>query len=1045
MIEVEKGGAFGRNTRRAAQVKKRPHPMAPRADELHMDQLRRIAACLVSGSTGAEPPTAAADGPATSTTSHRETLFRTISLLHSAIDATSPYSRDKAILQYGREVESNRELWRKMRHGIKKKLRRLQKESSRSDGNMEKLLDFCDDVTDAMDELLGDEPYWMCGPTTTWETQGIRIRARSLRQRIEKIFKPTESDDGDDDDDDSRTGVEKDDDYSASPRKVRFEMDSDPEPSDDDGDGDEPGSKSPPVPSSAPKDTTGSSTPLAGVIRNENTADDDDASKPDRYAAMIRGSAKLDPTIMNISLAALVSELCTARSRANSERGGKTTKSEQDAGYQPLSAVRNQSSAEDQALELKQAVLNYSDLILKSFPLFNQFKDIPHPNLAAVAMLRHSFMANDQSPSIFSGVDSKGDAGNDILSGGCDDDDDDDDEDTDESDRSVGEVNANQEEGLDMSLIADDIATTGRKFIADTRLKVFPELHITTAIATIAAILPPSAAEILSRPCCLDELNHRTPFDLMRSALEDMESRGQISHGDGVALSSLAQHDVINVSKLVSELVAAADAASDCAEKDEGNPLYISWQLALLAGATCVSSGIIIGRGAQRAASDYYDDRGAAVRRTRTDNHGEVRLLAANSFRRLLEQCNSARYQAIQRHVAVSSFLEWKEATCLLMSRGVNDTEYFRRIRRLHAHHTIEWVKVERSDTALVRVQELNARKEVNADVPLMLLADRLEQEPDDDQRWMHLASALGSLGDLALTQEERSSLCSQEGCKECPKLQKHVSVDHGELSRRKQEQGWWGDGRAEWWEQLFFSTSSVDIKDSTILSVCSSLDELVEARGENEGMRHIYNDTIVGIGPQQSIHLDPVWLASSENENDFYFSSDDEDDDDDDNDDEEDVVSTKGKKGASPMKFKTYDEFLPKHISDVCRHGISSYLAEMSQPFEEHFLVSTSTDTRQYATNCCKVLVACHLFGLNHPFVANNVVHLAVACPQVRIGGHVTTDRRSCQFLFLLWLAKLGLNVQQIIQDAVVDAECRSGQDGRKATKPYGFAPLDL
>ena len=1060
-IRRDNGGGTG-SSKRATQVKVRPVPTAPRADELHMDQLRRIAACVVSGSTGTEPSaaadviegggdsaTAATAGSAAKEaipTTHREIVFQLISLLHSNVDTNdhpnrASYSRDKAVLQYAREVESNRELWSKLRYGIRTRMRRLQKKNSRdnnSEGSTKELQAFSDNVVDAMDELLGDEPCWMCGPNATWESEGIRKRAEVMRKRIEKIFPPPEGGQDDIEDDDGNRADDEREESSASPRKVRFDMNggsgSDYEPSDDDSNDESnvgTGLKPPPDPSPPPPDAIA---PLAGAIRNDITTGDDEKGEGDKYAAMIRGSARLDPTIMIITITALVSELCTARARAQREKHKKAGKSKEDTGYQLPSAMTKKSSAEDQALEMKQAVLDYFDLVLQSFPLYNQHKDIPHPNLASAALLRQSFVANDLSPSSFVAIDDKepGADSND-LSGGSKNASHDDDYD---SDRSASGANMDKNEDVNMSLVAEDIANTGRKFIADPRLKAFPELHITTAIASIAAVLPSNAAEILSRPCCLDDLTRRTPFDLMRYALEDMESRGQITHGNDGAFSALVQQDVISASKLVSELTSAADAAGDCADKGKEDPLYMSWQMALLAGATCVSSGIIIGKGAQGAASDYYDNQGASVRRTRTENHAEIRLLAANGLRLLLEQCTNTRHQATQHHVAISSFLEWKEATCLLMNRGSNDKENFRRIRELHAHHTIEWAKVERSTAAILRVEELRSTKEVNADVSLMLLADRLEQDPGDDERWMSLASALGPLGDLVSTRQEKAKSCSIEGCEQCPMLQKNMFVDHGDLHRRRLDHGWWGDGRADWWESLFFYSSSLNANVKMLsMSICTALDEQMRAPADRDSTRHVSSGRTVGIGPRHRSNLEPAWLASSENENDFYFSSDDDD-----------AVPTKRKGGMStPQRpVKTYDEFLPKHISDVCSEGIDSYLACMSQPFEEIFLSSRTTDTRHYATTCCKVLVACHLFGVRHDFVTNSIARLASACAQVTTGGHVAPDRGSCQFLSLLWLAKQGLNVQQILQNTVADEGWR-GEEVRRRCEPapYAFTPI--
>ena len=133
--------------------------------------------------------------------------------------------------------------------------------------------------------------------------------------------------------------------------------------------------------------------PHRGVIRTSirgisaadgNKSDDEDVCQPDPYAHMPRGNAHIDPTVVSITISALVSELCAARSVANKERGARTVKDEETtAGYQGmsfLSTSQHSAAVEEQPDDLRQGLMNYFDLVIKSFPIYHQKKDLPNPN-----------------------------------------------------------------------------------------------------------------------------------------------------------------------------------------------------------------------------------------------------------------------------------------------------------------------------------------------------------------------------------------------------------------------------------------------------------------------------------------------------------------------------------------------------------------------------------------------------------------------------------------------------------------------------------------
>ena len=70
----------------------------------------------------------------------------------------------------------------------------------------------------------------------------------------------------------------------------------------------------------------------------------------------------------------------------------------------------------------------------------------------------------------------------------------------------------------------------------------------------------------------------------------------------------------------------------------------------------------------------------------------------------------------------------------------------------------------------------------------------------------------------------------------------------------------------------------------------------------------------------------------------------------------------------------------------------------------------------------CCKILIASHLLGPSHRFVSDGVSSLASTIMGSG-SGRETPDKKSIEYLGLLWLSNQGLNVQKILRDAEINS----------------------
>jgi len=194
--------------------------------------------------------------------------------------------------------------------------------------------------------------------------------------------------------------------------------------------------------------------------------------------------------------------------------------------------------------------------------------------------------------------------------------------------------------------------------LSDKHLTRFVPIHLTTGIAMIADTLPPSASELLSRSCCPDSSDNRTPFDLIRNVLALMENDGSLR-----------------------ELMAAMDKAATifrkCTEEEPEDVDHWSWYVAALLGALCIVYDLSANasRSYNNDDDEYQQLITATLHKLRHD--ASVGLTDFLKFTKL--------HGCPMFHFSVTTMLEWNKAIVLL--HRPQPTGFGLEVKKLHAYH----------------------------------------------------------------------------------------------------------------------------------------------------------------------------------------------------------------------------------------------------------------------------------------------------------------------------------------------------------------------
>jgi hypothetical protein len=214
------------------------------------------------------------------------------------------------------------------------------------------------------------------------------------------------------------------------------------------------------------------------------------------------------------------------------------------------------------------------------------------------------------------------------------------------------------------------------------------------------------------------------------------------------------------------------------------------------------SSSLVKKEPNDRYGADVDDDTLYHVRR-RLPKFDELRRETAQAFQLLvhLARCQ----QGNRAHLAVASFLEWRQVVALMVGSGGDGTNgistTYDSILALHTHHAHQWAVQEASSLTLHSVP---ASKNSTLDDRLDALARAVEIDPCSLEHWRALVAQLGA---VACTSDAVS--CTNADCKECSRVNQGFAIDHAALYARRQAGRWWGLHRSQWWyESLLQQTS---------------------------------------------------------------------------------------------------------------------------------------------------------------------------------------------------------------------------------------------
>ncbi len=329
-------------------------------------------------------------------------------------------------------------------------------------------------------------------------------------------------------------------------------------------------------------------------------------------------------------------------------------------------------------------------------------------------------------------------------------------------------------------------------------LQHFPKLRTTFGLVSVAKILPPSAAEILSRS--LDDIQLRTPFDIMRLTLEHLEEERMLIEVD-TGRSNIGKTKAASfviAGEMEYALYKASKILADSVGRDPHNLENHLWYLSVLSGSFLLCSGLRIGGEARRFPSRKSSskqvkrgDRNIEVR-CKLPTYDQVRREVAEGFLRIIRLANEQ--NGYMSHLAVSSFLEWRQVVALLMGPA-ND---FESIRKLHSVHVLSWAESQPQEVSHQYLAHLWELKALDPNKYISMIATKIETDPSQGHNWRKLLAALGPVGICACDEQKKE--CREEYCIECDRLGRELNVDHGNIKTLKCNPDWWATTRIPWW-----------------------------------------------------------------------------------------------------------------------------------------------------------------------------------------------------------------------------------------------------
>ena len=520
-------------------------------------------------------------------------------------------------------------------------------------------------------------------------------------------------------------------------------------------------------------------------------------------------------------------------------------------------------------------------------------------------------------------------------------------------------------------------------------LRAFPRLYIIFGLAGIARMLPPSAAKILSSP--VDDRHYRTPFDLFRHVLEYLEEEDMLQETEIAPVWSNPDGAIVVVGELEYALYRAAQVFSASIKEYPLEVSYHEWHLAALSASLLLCSGNKVGSKALPFPSSYYDnpndmfsnDDGEEYRAVddsvrRTLPKFEETLSSAKRALKLLTQLCGHQQGSSRGHLAVSSFLEWKQVVALVLGRDSQSKSRVKQLRRFHHHHALQWAFQERSASAMRYLDAVNLNSVAPTDAKIKQFAVEIENDPDDIKNWRALTNALGPIGISATIID--SLRCDPNTCGECMFLRNGFVIDHNNLEARKSSGTWWGAGIVSWWYPHFLSLPR---KAPTLKEIQATESAIGDLRDDLEMMNVSGDSEQCRFTPPPP---DISWLWNR-------------------------------KRGASDsfdgLQSSALEDTSGRHIDDVLPKSIDEMMLSDSGVSDDNQKNDSEDLGPDVEPVYLKLIITCHLFGVSHPAVEDLIVLLAQSC-----ASNESQKIAECsEFRCLQSLSCLGLDILKIIE----------------------------
>jgi len=525
-------------------------------------------------------------------------------------------------------------------------------------------------------------------------------------------------------------------------------------------------------------------------------------------------------------------------------------------------------------------------------------------------------------------------------------------------------------------------------------------LRLFSAISAIATSFPTYAAEIISRHYSNRDNNYQTPIDLMRSSLEMMEQKGDILRIHANTMYQQDHEERVTINTLITALENAIDIFSNCIEMDSKNLHHMSWIVACRVGCMVLGSNITIGYGPRLARPPAYEEYNGKDSKARHPEYNKQRAQASAAIRELMSWQNVDVINESLYYLTIKTLLEWDEAVYLLSFRPFINPGFISMIRLLHASHMITWSLKDPSVSQLNTLSMLYNEELISRNMFLSYFCELIELDSTNIKFWAFLAIALGPVG--STVSEKR---CTRRGCIQCKRL-RTGKFNHDSERKHKDHPDYWGRDKVKWWDTTFFvfpPSMIMNITKKHCFEINSEYKQKLSVTDRGTSpliLLEQFNNVDVNL-------TDVSWMwpiePSEEDEEDHLLSG----------------IESDSEAEDLPHRENVCNDLPGSRIQNVNDFGL--------KPVHEDLVKDLGT---QYSLIVCKVLVACHMYGVNHEYVKESIMYLWTAC---------FARKTELELNSLSFLARQNLDVVSYLSD--LKRLCN--HKGQLSSFPFSFTSI--